>query len=474
MQCKRLSEVLEHKVVFPGSQEYTNSTTSYWRAQENIFTPDCIVIPENREDVAIAVRTIVDSNKSSLCKFAIRGGGHTSWNGSSNLDNGVVIDMRRLTSVKWDADEKVASVGAGSTWENVYHSLQEHGVTVVGGRAAAVGVGGLILGGGISYFSGRKGFACDNVLNYEVVLGDGRIVNANAQENSDLWRVLKGGSNNFGIVTRFDMETFEQGHFWGGRILWLITANATASALLDAFVHLNCAELYDPNAALILSFSSVPETGIIASGNIEYGLPENNPKAFERFTEIQPQVSNTMRISNQLDFAKEFEEGMPNGQRTYFITSTFGNDREFLTTVYNYLIDASARIANVTGAILTLSIQPISTKLLEESTKRGGNMLGLHPSEGPLVLCLISATWTRDTDDDVMNRVGQELDRRIVAAARGKGLLNNWIYLNYASSWQGPLHGYGSQSEREMQAASLKYDPNGIFQTLVPGGFKLF
>lgn len=52
--------------------------------------------------------------------------------------------------------------------------------------------------GGLSYFSGTEGFSADTVKNYEVVLGDGRIVNANSKENPDLWWALKGGGNNFG------------------------------------------------------------------------------------------------------------------------------------------------------------------------------------------------------------------------------------------------------------------------------------
>ena len=61
-----------------------------------------------------------------------------------------------------------------------------------------VGVGGLLLGGGVSFLSAQFGFACDNVLNYEVVLADGSIVNANATSNTDLFWALKGGGNQFG------------------------------------------------------------------------------------------------------------------------------------------------------------------------------------------------------------------------------------------------------------------------------------
>lgn len=55
-----------------------------------------------------------------------------------------------------------------------------------------------------SFHTNSRGFACDNVGNFEVVLADGSIVNANAEENSDLWRSLKGASGNFGFVTRID------------------------------------------------------------------------------------------------------------------------------------------------------------------------------------------------------------------------------------------------------------------------------
>jgi FAD/FMN-containing dehydrogenase len=61
-----------------------------------------------------------------------------------------------------------------------------------------VGVGGLTLGGGLSFLSAEYGLVCDNVVNYEVVLANASIVNANASSNSDLYWALKGGGNQFG------------------------------------------------------------------------------------------------------------------------------------------------------------------------------------------------------------------------------------------------------------------------------------
>jgi FAD/FMN-containing dehydrogenase len=150
------------------------------------------------------------------------------------------------------------------------------------------------------------------VVNYRIVLASGEIVDANARKNSDLWLALKGGSNNFGIVTQFDLKAFPQGNFWGGHILW---ADSTSPQLLQAFADLNKADGFDEYAALILSFAYIPSSGFLASGNIEYTKALTDPATFQPFTSLQPQYLNTMRISNQTDFTTEFVEFQGNGRR---------------------------------------------------------------------------------------------------------------------------------------------------------------
>ena len=126
--------------------------------------------------------------------------------GSNNIINGVTIDLGHMNASRYDAERGIASVEPGGRWRDVYRNLLDvANVTVTGGRDGDVGVGGFLLGGGNSYYSGTNGFACDTVFNYEIVLADGSIVDANATSNSDLFKALKGGGMNFGIVTRFDM-----------------------------------------------------------------------------------------------------------------------------------------------------------------------------------------------------------------------------------------------------------------------------
>lgn len=105
----------------------------------------------------------------------------------------------------YNPETTIASIQPGANFENIYTALDLYNITVAGGRASVVGIGGFATGGGYSFHSNAHGFACDNVVNYELVLANGSVVNANSEENSNLWKAQKGSSGNFGFVTRIDM-----------------------------------------------------------------------------------------------------------------------------------------------------------------------------------------------------------------------------------------------------------------------------
>jgi FAD/FMN-containing dehydrogenase len=138
---------------------------SYFSLQEASLSPACVIVPGSSQDVAEAV-TIISGIPS--CHFAIKGQTHAPAAGFANINAGVTIDMTSLNSIAVNSDRTVASIGGGASWLDVYTYLDPLSLTVAGGRNGAVGVGGLTLGGGISYFAPRVGWACDNVVNFEV------------------------------------------------------------------------------------------------------------------------------------------------------------------------------------------------------------------------------------------------------------------------------------------------------------------
>lgn len=145
-----------------------------------------------------------------------------------------------------------------------------------------------------------------------------------------------------------------------------------------------------------------------------------------------------------------------------------------LTAAYELWKDASTPVANVSGILWTISLQPLPPAIVQKAKAQGGNSLGLDPNGPVLVICLLSVSWKNASDDTLVVGTGKKLFSDIQKAAEAKGLFNRFEYLNYAASYQDPINGFGPQSKEHLQAVSRKYDPTGFFQTTVPGGFKLF
>lgn len=98
------------------------------------------------------------------------------------------------------------------------------------------------------------------------------------------------------------------------------------------------------------------------------------------------------------------------------------------------------------------------------------NSLGLQNTTEPLVLVLLSFTWDNPIDDESITALGKELDSWILEKAKEEGVWNEWVYLNYAASWQDVIKGYGEENGEMLRRISRKFDGEGVFQRQVGGG----
>lgn len=285
--CRDMAYQPAVTVVSSGALGYNESLSSYWSGQEADLYPECIVKPST--ECFGAVSDILELLSVSSCNFAVRGGGHTPWTGAANIDAGITIDLSLLTSVTVSADRTRTTIGAGARWSDVYSTLDPLGLAVAGGRASSVGVGGLTLGGGISFFSPRYGFVCDNVLAFELFGPDGDFRNVTDASHPELFKALKGGGNNFGIVTSFVMNTTSSGDFWGGFAYYPIE---TLSEQAKAFTELTGSEDYDPYAAVILKIAFVGAEVIIAPFFSYTKVPavDSTPEFLSGMVNIQPSI----------------------------------------------------------------------------------------------------------------------------------------------------------------------------------------
>lgn len=289
---------LHHLISLSDSALYKERIVNYWSlaAQKK---PHCILHPKTTADVVTIIKTIVPIPG---CHFAVRSGGHIAW-AANNLDDGVVIDLGlHMTSVSVEKATGIVSLQPGSRWRDVYKKLEPYGVTVAGGRTGSVGVAGFLTGGGISWQIPRVGFGCDQIVNMEVVLANGRVVNANKNENNDLWRSLKGASGgNFGIVTRFDLQSEPDQGFWGGILTSKFNEKNTADhiAAISQFTE----ESYkNTNSSYINLFHYEPThfKNIMITSFLANTKGSENPPEFKQLCDI-PTIDRDLKFTTPHD-----------------------------------------------------------------------------------------------------------------------------------------------------------------------------
>ena len=135
--------------------------------------------------------------------LAVRGSGHAVA-GTALCSGGLVVDLSGMKGIQIDPQFRRACVQPGETWGSVDRATQAFGLAVPGGTDSEVGVSGLTLGGGNGWLMRAFGATVDNLLSVELVLADGDVVTASAQEHPDLFWAVRGGGGNFGIATKFE------------------------------------------------------------------------------------------------------------------------------------------------------------------------------------------------------------------------------------------------------------------------------
>lgn len=101
-------------------------------------------------------------------------------------------------------------------------------------------------------------------------------------------------------------------------------------------------------------------------------------------------------------------------------------------------------------------------------------MLGLDDEEGGLVVVGLALGWSDEADDALATQTAKNIIAEIDAQANDLGESFDFKYLNYAMDWENVIAGYGVKNVAELEKVSRIYDPDGVFQKNVPGGFKLF
>ncbi|MGH2617351.1 MAG: FAD-binding oxidoreductase [Thermomicrobiales bacterium] len=157
--------------------------------------------------------------------LSVRGGGHNVAGNAVN-DGGLVIDLSQMRGVYVDPAARTVRAQGGATWGDVDPETQRFGLATPGGVISSTGIAGLTLHGGVGWLRRAYGMSLDNLLSVEIVTADGRVRQASATEDPDLYWAVRGAGSNFGVVTSFEFKLHPVGP--------MVALAAPAYALEDA------------------------------------------------------------------------------------------------------------------------------------------------------------------------------------------------------------------------------------------------
>jgi FAD/FMN-containing dehydrogenase len=189
--------MLRGSLLRPGDPGYDQSR-QIWNAMID-KRPAMIVRCAGAADVMASVKFA----RAHGLPLAIRGGGHNIA-GSALCDDGLVIDLSGMRSVRIDPERRRAYVEGGATLRDFDHEAQAFALATPLGINSTTGVAGLTLGGGFGWLTRTLGMTIDNLLAADIIMADGRCLHASATDNADLFWAIRGGGGNFGVVTMFE------------------------------------------------------------------------------------------------------------------------------------------------------------------------------------------------------------------------------------------------------------------------------
>ncbi len=205
---------LRGTVLLPDDPGY-NEARSIWNGMIDRH-PALIVRALGTSDI----QATVNFARSQGLPLSIKGGGHNI-SGLAVSDGALLLDMSQMRGVWVDPDMQIAHAQPGCLLGDLDRETQLYGLAAVLGFISMTGVAGLTLGGGFGYLTRKYGWTCDNVLSFQIVTADGRLVKASKDENPDLFWGLCGGGGNFGVVTDIEYKLYPVGpQIMAGAIAW--------------------------------------------------------------------------------------------------------------------------------------------------------------------------------------------------------------------------------------------------------------
>jgi hypothetical protein len=382
-----------------------------------------------------------------------RGGGHNVA-GNALVEDGLVIDLSRMRSVRVDPERKTARVQGGCVWSDVDKETLAFGLVTTGGLVSSTGVAGFTLGGGIGWLMRKHGLACDNLLGVDVVTADATVVHASGGENRDLFYGVRGGGGNFGVVTEFEFRLHPtSGMVVGGLVMhraqkakellrfWSSFIQKAPDELSTALVMVTCPPA--PPFPADLQGKPVVAIAVCFDGPADAGM-----KALQPLKEFAAPEVDLVGPMPYAVLQGLFDPGNPPGSLNYWKS-------HYLPGLTDKAIDTIvSQVGKVPSALSEFHLQNLGG-----AVARMGEETAFAHRDAPIVTNIVGK-WSDPKANDANIRWVREFWDALRPFATGG------VYLNFLADATEEMAraAYGKEKWERLVAVKSKFDPTNFFR----------
>jgi FAD/FMN-containing dehydrogenase len=434
---RQYRDTLHGELLAPGDPDY-DQARRVWNAMID-KRPTLIARCAGDGDVLRSLQFALDNDLT----VAVRGGGH-SVAGYSTCDDGLLIDLSMMKSMRVDAVRRVAVAQPGLRLGEFDRKTQEYGLATPLGIVANTGVAGLTLGGGLGWLNGKHGLACDNLLAAHVVTADGQLLTASATEHEDLFWGLRGGGGNFGIVTQFEYRLSPVGPIIGGMTVYPFSE---AKQVLRRYAEL-CHECPDELSTAVFLIIGADGQPAVAVAVCYCGALSTGEEVVKPYRGLGAASADLVRSMSYVEQQGSFDAGFPPGRLHYWKAAFL---RTIRTDVIDMLLESLTRMPS--------AMSGIGLQHLHGAATRVGSAESAFPHRFDFWDVPILSQWSNPSESE-----------RNIAWAR-----DTWSALQQFSEPGVYVNNLGIESDDRVRAAyganyprlaelKTSYDPSNVFR----------
>lgn len=435
----RLRAAMRGDVLTPDDDEYEEARLIYNGMIDK--RPALIARCRGAGDIVAAVKVARDEGLT----VAIRGGGHNVA-GLATCDDGLMIDLSRMRDVRVDPVGRTLRCGPGTLWSDFDREAAAFGLGTTGGMVSHTGVAGLTLGGGVGWLGRSYGLSCDNLLEADVVLADGSLVTASAEQNADLFWALRGGGGNFGVVTSFLFRLHPVSSVFAGLVVYPISRAREVLAANRALT-----ESAPDALAAIASLGTAPDGApIVAVGVCYNGPADDGERLIRPIRALGPALVDTIAEQPYWEFNCAFDDGRNQPRLRHYWKTSFA--REVGEAATDTAIEYFTRAPELCGSFFIEQYGGAAGRVRPEDTA--------FPHRDATFNYIVTNGWTDRAEDEGRIAWVREMWQTM------RPFAGNAAYMNMLGEGSEPADrvraAYGGNYER---LASIKaaYDPTNFF-----------